>query len=141
MLEFDTTGADIRIDFEAGAGAQGNIIAAIQSLTGAVRGLGSFSLTSAVQSRAALDRMQLNLSSLGQARSIIGAAQSRLSIAESLTAAQKDEALFAAGRIADTDVARESSELVRRSIQRDAAASILAQANQQPALAAVLLRA
>ena len=140
LYEYDTTGADSRIDFEAGAGAQGNIIASIQAVNGAVRGLGSFTLGSAMQARAALDRMQSNLALLGQARSVIGAAQSRLSIAQNLTASQRDEALSASGRIADTDIAGESAELVRRSIQRDAAASILAQANQQPALAATLLR-
>lgn len=140
IYEYDTTGADSRIDFEAGAGAQGNIVTSIQALNGAVRGLGSFTLGSAMQARAALDRMQSNLALLGQARSVIGAAQSRLSIAQNLTTSQRDEALSASGRIADTDIAGESAELVRRSIQRDAAASILAQANQQPTLAATLLR-
>ncbi len=140
LYEYDTTGADTNIDLEAGFGSRGNIIASLQSLGGAVRGLGSFTLGSVIQARAALDRMQANLSLLGQTRSVIGAGQSRLSIAYNLSLNQRDEALSASGRIGDADVAGESAELVRRSIQREAATSVLAQANQQPALAISLLR-
>lgn len=61
-----------------------------------------------------------------------------LAIAESLRAA--DENFQAAeGRIRDADITTESSRMIRLNILRETASSVLAQANQQPALALTLL--
>jgi flagellin len=48
--------------------------------------------------------------------------------------------MAAESRISDVDVAQETSALIRTQILQQAAASILAQANQQPQLALSLLR-
>jgi flagellin len=52
---------------------------------------------------------------------------------------QRDEFVAANSRIRDADFAGETAELTRTQIIQQAAASVMAQANQQPALALQLL--
>jgi flagellin len=70
----------------------------------------------------------------------IGAFQSRLNAAARVTEGTSLEYRAASGRITDADMGAESSNLTRAQILRDAGAAVLAQANQQPALALQLLR-
>jgi len=70
----------------------------------------------------------------------IGSTQSRLGVALDNLAVSRENFDAAAGRIQDADVAAESADLVRTGILQQAAAAVLAQANQQPALAIQLLR-
>ena len=70
----------------------------------------------------------------------IGACQSRLKSAASLASVMKEDYEAAASRITDVDVASELAELTRQRIIQNISSSILAQANQQPALAIILLR-
>ena len=140
LLTFDTSAADSRFDFEAGFGAAGNILGAYASFSSALRGLGSGVLSSQFGARIALDRVRGNLENLAQLRGTLGAVQSRLATGTSLARVQADGALSANARIKDADVAAEAGELTRLSILQQAGASLLAQANQQPALALQLLR-
>ena len=140
LLTFDTSAADSRFDFEAGFGAAGNIMGAYASFSSALRGLGSGVLSSQFGARIALDRVRGNLENLAQLRGTLGAVQSRLATGTSLARVQADGALSANARIKDADVAAEAGELTRLSILQQAGASLLAQANQQPALALQLLR-
>jgi flagellin len=90
-------------------------------------------------SRAALDAISGAIGSLANNRGTLGATESRLRVAiNNLTVAREN---FAAAetRIRDVDVASEAAELTRLGILQQAAASVLAQANQQPALALSLL--
>jgi flagellin len=50
------------------------------------------------------------------------------------------ETANAASRITDADIALESAQLVRQQILQQAATAVLAQANQDPALAVRLLK-
>ncbi len=91
-------------------------------------------------SRLALDAVRDAISSLASTRGTLGAAQSRLLVTiNNLTVARENFA-SAESRIRDVDVASEAAELTRLGILQQAGAAILAQANQQPALALSLLR-
>jgi len=70
----------------------------------------------------------------------VGAALSRFQIAVQLTTAIADNYRAAEARITDIDVATDVAKLVRTQIAQQAATAILAQANQQPALALSLLQ-
>ena len=70
----------------------------------------------------------------------IGAHQSRLAITVNNLEVSRENYHSAASRIVDADIAQESANLVRTQILQQAASSVLAQANQAPALALTLLR-
>ena len=90
--------------------------------------------------RTALDAVNAAISSLASSRGVLGAVESRLSVAiNNLTVARENFA-SAESRIRDVDVASEAAELTRLNILQQAGASVLAQANQQPSLALSLLQ-
>jgi flagellin len=90
----------------------------------------------ALQSMGILDR---TLENLAEQRGTIGASQSRVNIAISNLQTAKENFAAAESRIRDADVASEAANLVRTQILQQAAASVLAQTNQQPNLALQLL--
>lgn len=69
----------------------------------------------------------------------IGSTQSRLGVALSNVAVARENYAEAGSRITDVDVSEESAQLTRKTILQQAASAVLAQANQQPALALRLL--
>ena len=91
----------------------------------------------------ALDAMTVidaTLNGIARELGAIGANQSRLDVALQTLAVSRENFDAAGSRIIDADIAEESSRLVRLNILQQAASSVLAQANQQPALALQLLR-
>ena len=80
------------------------------------------------------------LDSVNQVSGTIGTALSRFQIAAHVASSVADVSQAAEARITDADVADNSAALVRNQILQQAASAILAQANQQPALALTLLR-
>jgi len=87
----------------------------------------------------ALEVIENRLIDISAKRGRIGATQSRLGVAlNNLTVAQENFKA-AESRIRDADIAEEASKLTRLSILQQAGAAILAQANQQPALALQLI--
>jgi len=91
-------------------------------------------------SRLALDAVNSAISSLASTRGVLGAAESRLRVAINNLSVARENFASAESRIRDVDVASEAAELTRLGILQQAGAAILAQANQQPALALSLLR-
>jgi flagellin-like hook-associated protein FlgL len=79
------------------------------------------------------------LDNLDSVSGIIGSALSRFAVAARLVASTADVTKAAEGRIMDADVAADSANLTRNNILQQAASAVLAQANQQPALALKLL--
>ncbi len=69
-----------------------------------------------------------------------GALESRLNFSQNLLSVNSENFTSANSRITDIDVAEESSRLAATQILQQSAASILAQANQQPQLVLNLLR-
>ena len=91
-------------------------------------------------SRLALDAINAAIGSLASTRGVLGATESRLQVAINNLSVARENFLSAESRIRDVDVASEAAELTRLGILQQAGASVLAQANQQPALALSLLR-
>ncbi len=98
-----------------------------------------FSLAIRGDALRALPVFQNKLTQLSSQRSEIGAHLSRIESATSALSAAKENFQAAESRIRDADIAFESSRLVRLNILQQASAAVLAQANQQPALALRLL--
>ncbi len=90
-------------------------------------------------SRAALDTLDVFASRIQRTLGDIGASESRASTAIANLAAARENYAAARSRIIDVDVASESALLTRSQILAQVAASVLAQANQAPALALRLL--
>ena len=93
-------------------------------------------------SRRALAQGQIDdyLESVNKVAGTIGTALSRFQIAAHVASSVADVSQAAEARITDADVADNSAALVRNQILQQASAAVLAQANQQPALALTLLR-
>ncbi len=105
-----------------------------------VSALQSFSLKTRQDSKLAMDYLSGALTRLSKQRGEIGAFQSRLDFATSTLQTSSLNYQEANSRITDIDVAEESSRLAATRILQQSAASILAQANQQPQLVLNLLR-
>jgi flagellin len=98
------------------------------------------SLATQAQAREALDTTDQALARITAELSNIGAAQSRMQTMLATLTVDRENAVSAAGRILDADVAAESAQLIRSQILQQSAQSVLAQANQLPTLALSLLR-
>jgi flagellin len=89
--------------------------------------------------QAALDGITSAINELSTQRGVLGAAESRLTVAVSNLQVQRENLINAESQIRDVDVALEAANLTRLTILQQAGAAVLAQANQQPALALQLL--
>jgi flagellin len=140
----------LQVGFNSGSTAQiqiTNVQGTLQSL--GLANSGSSVLTYSISgatiqagqsaSRAALDAVNAAIGSLSQTRGNLGAAESRLRVAINNLSVARENFAAAESRIRDVDVASEAAELTRLSILQQAGAAVLAQANQQPALALSLL--
>ncbi len=90
-------------------------------------------------SQLALDAVRAAISSLTTNRGSLGAVESRLQVSINNLQVARENFAAAESRIRDVDVASEAAELTRVGILQQAGAAMLAQANQQPALALTLL--
>lgn len=89
--------------------------------------------------RNALDAVRGAISSLTTNRGTLGAAESRLGVTLNNLQVARENFASAESQIRDVDVAAEAANLTRLNILQQAGAAVLAQANQQPALALALL--
>jgi len=90
--------------------------------------------------RDALGTITTNLTRIQSQLSSIGATTSRLMVALNNLKSGSLNTAAASARITDTDIAQESANLTKNTILRQVAASVLAQANQQPEIAFSLLK-
>ncbi|NCV02802.1 MAG: flagellin, partial [Proteobacteria bacterium] len=101
---------------------------------------GAIDVTSRTQAVAAITAIDTAVNTVSTNRANMGATQSRLeSVGRSLAVASENTAA-ANSRVADADIASSMSELVRAQILQQAGISVLAQANQAPALVLQLLK-
>jgi flagellin len=98
-----------------------------------------FSLLSVAEAKQALSLFDKTLATLGSQRGVIGSNLSRLQAGVNAIVGAKENYEAANSRIRDADIAEESARLVRNRILQETATSLLAQANQQPALILSLL--
>ncbi len=87
----------------------------------------------------ALDAVRASIGSLTSTRGQLGAVESRLTVAVNNLQVARENFASAESAIRDVDVAEEAARLTRLNILQQAGASVLAQANQQPALALALI--
>lgn len=92
------------------------------------------------RSQDALTILDRKLAELGTLRGQYGAVQNRLMTSLSVLQSSRENSAAAESRIRDIDVASEAARLTASQILQQTAASVLANANQQPALLLQLLR-
>jgi len=134
------------VSFQVGINATSNdtISVAIDQLDsanlgGGTSGVAALSITSAAGAQAALATIDTAISDLSSARSTLGAAQNRLFVTIANLGTARENLSAANSRIRDVDVASETAALTRNNILQQAGVSVLAQANQAPAIALSLL--
>ena len=97
-------------------------------------------LSSVSSARTALTDLEAQIARISNEISSIGTYQSRLGYAISETRVRADANTEVYSRMTSADVASEAADLVRTQILQRSATSVLAQANQLPAVALALLR-
>ena len=140
----------LQVGYDSGSLSQisfQNVRGTLQSL--GLAGVGtsnlSYSLTGSTiesgqsASRTALDAINGAIASLASTRGTLGATEARLNVAINSIQVARENFLAAESRIRDVDVASEAANLTRLNILQQAGSAVLAQANQQPALALSLL--
>ncbi len=102
-------------------------------------GIDGFDFSDKMAARGALETLEASQTKVNGYRATLGAIQNRLiSTSENLGVSVENFAA-ANSRIRDTDVAQSSAELSRNNILMQASVGVLAQANNQPALALKLI--
>ncbi len=150
LLDGQTSGLTLQVGFDSKSTSQ----IAISNVKGTLNSLGlantgssamSYSISGATieagqsASRLTLDAVNNAISSLATTRGNLGAVESRLTVAINNLEVAKENFASAESQIRDVDVASEAAELTRLNILQQTGASVLAQANQQPAIALSLL--
>lgn len=107
--------------------------------TSGLGALQSFSLRTQNDAKNAITYLEGALTRISKQRGDIGAFQSRIQFATSTLETRSSNYMESGSRITDVDVAEESARLAGTRILQQGAAAVLAQANQQPALALTLL--
>ncbi len=136
-------GSGTEMEFHVGVnGGEENIISYNLSTnaTAGELGIEGIEISDKQDARDMLSTVDDALKMVGDMRANFGAIQNRLDAAASNLDIQYENLSAAKSRIADTDIAKESSELASANILQNAAVSVLAQANQLPAVALKLLQ-
>jgi flagellin len=92
----------------------------------------SVEATSLTKAKAALDAVNLGITSLAEHRATVGASMSRMEATSSNLSVLKDNISAANSRIKDVDVAEESANFARQNILVQSGTAMLAQANALP---------
>ncbi len=135
-------GSGPELEFQVGAyGGDENIIKykTNSDASNSALGIGGISLEDKGGARDSLETIDKALNKIGKMRADFGAVQSRLNSTVSNLDTQFENLTAANSRIRDADVAHEASELASSNILQQAAVSVLASANQQPASALRLI--
>ena len=107
--------------------------------TSTAASLAGVNINTITGAQSALNVLDDAITDVSAGRAEIGAVQNRLSVTIQNLATARENLSAANSRIRDVDVASESAELTKNSILMQAGVSVLAQANQQPAMALSLL--
>jgi flagellin len=109
------------------------------TVTSEALGVDGMDFTSIDGAREALDIVDSGISKAFEARAQLGSAQNKLQSTVNNLQITRENLVAARSRIADTDVALETSELIRGNILQQAGISVLSQANTSPMAAQKLL--
>ncbi len=135
-------GSGDELEFQVGAFAgDENIINYKMSAdaTASKLGISGVSVDSKGSARDLLSSVDDAMKDIGKMRADFGAVQSRLNTTTSNLDIQHENLSAANSRIRDADIAKESADLASSQVLQQAAISVMAQANQQPAMALRLL--
>ena len=135
-------GSGGNMEFQVGAfGSKENVISYNlgSDATASELGIDGLVVDTKGDARTALQTVDDALVKVSSLRANFGAVQSRLDSTVSNLDIQYENLSAANSRIRDTDVAKESSEMMSANVLQQAAVSVLAQANQTPAVALKLL--
>lgn len=121
-------------------GTDGFATVRLASTRHGIQSLLPFSLKTRADALQALPIIQRKREQLSAQRGEIGAFQARIATAIRNLESSRENFVAAEGRIKDADTAIEAAQLARLGILQQAASAVMAQANQQPALALQLLR-
>lgn len=108
-------------------------------VTTASLGIEGVSIADKISAQQSIDRIDGAISNVSDLRATFGSVQSRLTMATENIMSNLENISVANSRIRDTDIAEESSELMKKNMMLQAGTSVLAQANQQPGQALSLL--
>ena len=97
-------------------------------------------LTDATTAATAIDNIDAALETINGVRSVLGAAQNRLTSTISNLQNVNENVSAALGRIQDTDFAAETAQMTKQQTLQQASTSVLAQANQLPSSVLKLLQ-
>jgi flagellin len=103
-------------------------------------GLSGVAVSTAAAAQSALGTITSAIATVASRRGSLGSVESRLNTAVANLLVSRENFSAAESRIRDADVAEETANLTRASILQQAGVAVLAQANQQSALALTLLR-
>ncbi len=107
--------------------------------TSTAASLGAVNIGTITGAQNALSVLDDAITDVSAGRAELGAVQNRMSVSIQNLATAGENLAAANSRIRDADIAQESAALTKNSILMQAGVSVLAQANQQPALALSLL--
>lgn len=105
----------------------------------AAASINAVDISSVSGAKAALNTIDQAISDVSSTRSDLGSIQNRLQITISNLSSARENLSAANSRIRDVDIASETASLTRNNILQQAGISVLAQANQTPAVALALL--
>jgi flagellin len=131
----------VDINFQVGLVNDANARITLSKLTATSSELGLSSAVVSTQAAAleALGSVTTAINTVAANRGQLGATQSRLRLGIANLRTLRENFAAAESRIRDVDVAEETTNLASATILQQAGASVLAQANQQPAVALSLL--
>jgi flagellin len=134
--------AGTTVTLQVGLDGTTNSQIAFSTVDGSASGIGltNVSVSDQASAQSALGTITSAIASVAQTRGTLGAYESRLVTAISNLQVAVENFSAAQSRIRDADVAAETANLTRASILQQAGVAVLAQANQQPAVALSLLR-
>jgi flagellin len=122
-----------------GAYSGQTITVSIDGATAASLGVSGIGISTQAKAEAAISTIDTAIQSISDSRSYLGAMQNRFESAITNMENASVNAAASLSQITDADIAAETANLTKNSIMQQAAASILAQANQQPQIAMMLL--
>lgn len=128
--------------FKVGTGVTVNdsIGITINGVTNAALGLATSTIDTAANSDTAISTINSAINTVSSRRADIGASQSRLEFANASIAIAIENTTAATSALLDVDVSSEITKFTSKQVLLQAGVSLLAQANQQPALLLRLLQ-
>ena len=139
LLSAGTT-VTIQVGLDGSTNSQITFQTVDASLSGLFAGQTSIAASSQSSAQSALGILTSAIANIAQTRGTLGAFESRLMSAITTLRIQRESFAASESRIRSADVAAETGNLTRAQILQQAGVAVLAQANQQPALALALLQ-